>query len=444
MKQKQPSLDTQKNMLLNEILNTLSQKEERNFLFNCRRTTEGIVMLLASLKNIEGIVNSSFQLGDILRNDKLLKEIGIDINIKSEINYIRMLGNRASHYQKYKSSSTGEVNAAKESFNKIIEFFYNSIGEEVPKKIKSLILKRKKTNHSDLFEYNLDKNLYSECIFAIETSEKGFPFLGKKLLTNICSKIIIDTESYIPQDLYKRNYFDVDMAIEFIATKKLLSDDAISDLNAVNDAISAALVAEKYDKTTKSINENALISLKRITDSLFFKRYIERPDQSINAKLFFINLFAIFMGLASIVSFIYGAITNGISFNFNSFPVLVSVFIIIVVLYILSFSYELFYSALPSIRNKNIYNITAKIKEYGNITIVFSLYLVFNYFLKDGKQDTPFLPFYATTIIWLISLQLSNLFNERNTPHDKFIRFVTYLMLLFIGFMIYFIIGRFG
>ena len=435
--------------LINDIQNTLYQKESNNFLMHCRKTTEGIIMSLASLSGVDEDIAPDYMLGEVLKNNELLETIGIDHNIKSDISYIRMLGNRASHYQKYESGSTGEVNAAREAFANVIEFFFNRKGEDVPFRIKKLLNKKTyKDPGIKLYKYNLDKSLFSETLYAIETSEEDYPQKGKRVLANICYKVIIDAIGSIPRNLYKpdTNSLDIKKAIGFIAKNRYLSKDFISDLNAANDFFSTAILSQKHENKQPKASEksNVIKIMRRISDSFFFKRFVELPDQSINAKLFFVNLFSVFMGLASVISLMYGALRQGVPFNYYSYPNLISAVMLAVSIYVISFSYELFYSALPSIRNKMIYDITSTIKEYGNIVIVIIFFLLFRFFLNDGKKDFPFLPFYITTIIWLVSLQVSTLVSGRKGIHDRFMKVVAYMMLAFIGYMIYLIIANYG
>ena len=441
--------DNEYELLIKNIVVTLTQREDNNFLIHCRRTTEGIVMMLAKLSEIDEDAEPEYMLGSVLRNNDLTDKIGIDYNIKADLSYIRMVGNRASHYQRYDSGSTGEVNAAKEAFTNIVEFFFAKTSSEIPSGIRKYLYEKNDINKNlNLHKYNLDKALYSDVLYAIETSADDYPRKGKTLLSNICSKVIIDAQGSIPDRLLFKDstLLDIKKAIDFIAQRKLLSKDFISDLNAANDYFSSASISQKHEHKLPNATENTnlLEIVKRITDSFFFKRYSELQDQAINAKLFFVNLFSVFMGLASVIALFYGAIRQGIPFNFYNHPVIVSTFLLAVGIYVISFSYELFYSALPSIRNKKIYSVTSAIKDYGNIIIVGSLFLVFNYYLHDGKKDIPFLPFYVTTITWLVSLQISTIVSDRKGVHDRFMKYVAYVMLAFIGYMTYLVVANYG
>ena len=427
--------------LSNDILNALSQKEERNFLAQCRIITEGIFQHLVKSKNIDPTELPTYELGSVIRNNELLKKLNVDIRIKSYVNYIRLMGNRASHYQKY-GFKHNEVNAIRDVIGEVVIFFYNSIDCGLPHKINKIISSKRKKKNEEVFEYITDINIFTEALIAIETQEDDYYHQGKNLLSNICSKVIIDTEDYIPRQLYintKRKMLDLPRSINYIAENKMLPDNVISDMNLANDAFQTAYSAKRYDNADSGsgISKNMINAINRLSDIFLFNRFSKYQDTEIRAVPFLISLAAMLLGMISIISAIFGMIQQkdtGIFISIGS--TLFTFFLIAVSIYIIAFSYDLFYSALPSIRNPWVYNTARIINFYGNIAVVAILYFVFYYFLHDGKWDTPYLPFFITTIAWTIILQISNIINNKTkTFHDKFMQITAYAALAFIGFM---------
>ena len=430
------NFDTEK--LDKNIFNTLLQKEEVNFLTQCRRTTEGILEKLVQNKGIKRENNSTYMLGEIMADDNLLAKLGVDINIKSHINFIRLYGNRASHYQQYEIISD-EVNYVRSSFRSLTQFFYRSIEKDIPKDIRNLLEKAgRDTEKDNLFEYRTDFNIFTQAQYSIEASEKDYPRQGKKLLSNICSKIIVDYAGHIHARLYKENnreQLDTKKAIDFIKNKKLIKDGIISKISATNEFFSNSSTLLFYNKEVPEVPDEIKKAVKSITDWFFFNRYNKPKDTGVRAIPFFIDLFTLFMGIASIVTAVYGALIQPPNVNTVIYPVFVSTFVVGAFIYAIAFSYDLFYSALPSIRNKTIYKITKTLSSYGNFSTVAFLFFIYVFFLHDLKRDTPYLPFFITTLIWAVSLQVSTYVNNNaKTVHDKFIRL---LSLVFLGLIIF-------
>ena len=426
------------NKVDNDIYNTLVQKEEINFLTQSRRCTEEIIAILVLKKEITRPNGSSYMLGDIMSDDNLLAKLGIDINIKSHINYIRLYGNRASHYQKY-DILPNEVNYVKGSFHELIKFFYNTTEQDIPGNIKAYLDKERKTTAADsLFEYRTDFNLFSQSLLSIETSSYDYPRQGKKLLANICSKVIIDSKGYIPAKLYihdKPELLNTKNAIEYIKDNGLLKNDILSKISAASEFFSNSSTLLFYNKQVPEVPDDIANAIKAITNWFFFNRYNKPADNNIRAIPFFIDLFTLFMGIASILTAGYGALLQPPKLNPGIYPVFVTTFVIGAFIFAIAFSYDLFYSALPSIRNTKIYNVTKIISSYGNFATITFLFFVFKYVLTDLKRDTPYLPLFITTIIWALSLQVSTYVNNNSkTTHDKTMRVMS---ILAFGFIIY-------
>ena len=431
-----------------DIFNTLVQKEDINFLTQCRRVTEGIVEILVIEKGITRPDGSSYMLGDIMADSNLLTKLGIDINIRSHINYIRLYGNRAAHYRSYKILPD-EVNYVKGSLRELVRFFYNSIGKDVPKNIKSLLDKTGKSAGADkLFEYRTDFSLFSQALLSLETSSYDYPNQGKTLLANICSKIILDAFGHIPRNLYvtdKPKLLNIQKAINFIARKKLIDENILSKLSAINEFIFNSSKLRHHNKEVPEVPEDIKTAVKDVTDWFFFNRYTKHPDNDIRAIPFFTDLFTLFMAIASIITAVYGYVQQPSLNNPVIYPVFVSVFITGAFIYAIAFSYNLFYSALPSIRNKALYSITKKISTYGSFTTIGFLYFVYMHILNDLKRDTAYLPFFIVTIIWSVSLLVSNVVNNNaKTRHDKLMRILSVIAFGFVLFMINYIRSRYN
>ena len=431
------------------IYRTLAEKEEINFLIQCRKATEGVLRTLVIQKGLPH-GEDYLSLGEVMRDEQLLEKLSVDINIKANINYVRLYGNRAAHYNDY-SISTQEVVFVKSAFVEIVLFYYKSVNNSIPKATlalfnKNFVLDKKHHHHS----YNYDTNLYIESLLAIENSEDDYPKKGNILLANICSKIIIDLKGVIPDFLYyytgkQKNIkrLNIEKAIRYIDKTNRIDKIIVENLIAVNSFLKNSSTIIRHHKQIPEVPNDIRQTLINITDWYYGFKQFTKAKNNTNFFPFLIDLFTVLMLIISILIGIYH--TPVIPPLYRTIPAVTVMFGLL--LFFFAYSYLLAYSVIPSSRNRKLFNIARFISSYsGFVGIVLLIYITYQ-ILNDGKPDAPFTDFFLSVSIWAASLQISIFINSiRGTQSDKILRvlsvifFVLIILIIIFFYSLYFMI----
>jgi hypothetical protein len=429
----------------NLIYRTLAEKEEINFLIQCRKATEGVLRTLVIQKGLP-YGEDYLSLGEVMRDEQLLEKISVDINIKANINYVRLYGNRAAHYNDY-SISTQEVVFVKSAFVEIVLFYYKSVNNSIPKATLALFNKNfvldKKHHHS----YNYDTNLYIESLLAIENSEDDYPKKGNILLANICSKIIIDLNGVIPDFLYyytgkQKNIkrLNIEKAIRYIDKTNRIDKIIVENLIAVNSFLKNSSAIIRHHKQIPEVPNDIQQTLVNITDWYYGFKQFTKNKNSINYFPFLIDLFTVSMLVVSILIGIYH--TPVIPLLYRTAPALIVMLGIL--LFFLSYSYLLIYSVIPPSRNRKLFNIARFISSYSGFIGVALLTYIAYFILTDGKPDAPYSKFFLSVSFWAAFLQISILINSiRGTKSDKVLRVLSVVFFVLIVAIITFFYSQY-
>jgi len=425
-------------ILEEDIFQTLNEKRAVNFLSGARRTTEGMFRFLLDEINFD--YGDKLTLGSMMK-DKLLRQLSTDINLNSDINYIRLYGNRASHSGNIFAEN--DIIIVNSSFKRILTFFYSKISKPIPKDIKRFMEKmRVDSNSFDI--YSNDKDLYLEALISIESSSKDYPKLGFRLVSNILSKIIIDRYNRVPFELYDQQSgaLKTEDAIMFVKKREFIPKNRISELEALHTFFKSSNDLLREENKTPEVANEIIIILRNFSNWFYKidqtrKRRISRNAISNIVDIVTLSAFGITMFLGVLL------------FNWNNklywhgHDITTPIFILVflgVSTFILTFLYNLLYPYVLLFQNRKLYSLS---RSFTTITgaIGVSILGLFTYWiLHDGKPDGGYLTFFIGAILWSVFIQLSLIIKSyTDSNYDKAIRWVSYLLLVvIIGFSIWF------
>ena len=417
-----------------QIFNTFSEREVNSFIAKCRRITEGIILALIEHNNIE--TNSTFMLGNFTLDKTLMRKLNIDVNINSHINYIRLYGNRAIHYQEY-TFSEYDVNLVRYSIDQIIFFFYKSVNKTIPKSIEKF-LKHTKTQSRLSYSYNLDNDLYVDAIIAVENSERNFPRLGIDLISNILSKILIDIDGKINEEYFfvynDKKYLGIDNVISFLRKEGRVPNEIVSKIDELQTFFRNSKKLLREDKKVPEVPETVKTSIVDITDWFFKKDGLNTNPTNIRIVPFFIDIFTLLVFFTSVLSGIM--VTRYTEFVIH--PIF-SLFVFLGVLaFSFSFIYNIMYSFSPSIRNKRAFNVSKIISSFSGVVGVLIFYIIARGILTDGLPDKPYFVYFMSTATWTVFLQFSIFFNNNSKSFiDISLRLISILFLFISLYLLY-------
>ena len=412
------------------IFNTLAELEEVNFLSKCRRSTEGIIQTLLFFHKIGEYDNVT--LGELVHHKDWMKKLSIDIKMNSHINYIRLYGNRASHYQVYKFSKY-DLSLVKNAFKEVVLFYYSSINVNVPKDINNNLVNIS-LNNDESESYNSDVNLYLQALISVESSNNDYPIAGQKFLSNLCSKIIIDNSSVVSQKLLSTNrnnekYLDLGKAIPYLKKYKIISEKQISQIDECYTFFRSSASIYRSEKKVPDVPEVLKISFRNIVNWYYRINDKEKLANNSNNYLLIADLFVIVTFLGALL------------FSFYKIPIYVyaenPIFVVFVftgvVSFLFAYLYNIVYNINSKLRNRKLYNYAYSISSYSGIIGVLILGFVSFYILNDGRPDYPYLKFFLTTSVWALSLQVSIFIRSNSkTINDRILRYVSIMLFLLI------------
>ena len=427
-------------LLEKDIFETLNERRTISFLAGYRRTTEGMFKFL--LTNLDIEINGRFELGSFISSG-LLKKITEDININSDINYIRLYGNRASHSGNiFFDSDILLVNA---SYKRIVYFFYEKLGIEIPKHIKLFIDKLKVGKNTSRNFYNKDIDVYLNSIISVEQSDKDYPRSGLKLLGNIISKILIDSMGRVPDFLInkKNNLLNIRNSINHVKRNNLINSERVSQLEALYTFFSSSnqIIRGERDLNNKEINPPnvpvEIIDTLRDFTNWFYK--IDTSKKKINSR----RLISSIIDVITLLAFGATMFLGSLLFNWNGRGVTIQLLLVLgvgVLTFLITFLYNIFYPYVPFLQNRRLYTLSRSFTAITGTIGASILGLVTYWLLNDGKSDGKHLPFFIGAISWSIFIQLSLIVkSETNSKHDEILRIVSYILIVvIIGFSIWF------
>jgi hypothetical protein len=368
----------------------------------CRRVTEGIIQALMKKNELEP---ANVTLGEFVNHKGWNVQLNINVNLISFINYIRLYGNRAAHFHEYEFSNY-DLTLVRTALYEVILFYYKVIGKEIPKDISISLIKY--SNHKNQATvYNLDENLYLNALIAIENSEENYPYLGLKLLSNICSKILVDSHIVIPEELFSshkaQKFLDVSRAVIFMKKNRVISDLLIAQLNESATFFKGSIAVSKSTGHIPEAPIKLKESFRELTRWFFKKEHTNIKKSTINYALLIIDLINVLLLLSVTISGIPHLDISTINqYFFLSIAILAGL-----ALFYFAFLYHIILNLSNKFQNRKLYNFAFWISSYSGLIGVFILITISNYILSDGRTDGPFVYFFISTFLWSLALQIS-------------------------------------
>lgn len=420
-----------------DIYHTLTEKRPINYISGCRRTTEGMMRYILDHLNID--YGERLELGS-LRKEGFLQDITTDINIDSDINYIRLYGNRASHsgfvFAKH------DINGVNAVYKRIVQFFYNRINEPIPKDIK-IYLDRLKTEDMKNDVYQNDSQLYLESLISVESSSNDYPKYGLRLISSICYKILIDYKGYIPEHLINKQYNNLylEKTVSFIKKGDLIQVERIAQMEDLLTFFIGCNQIQKDKGKVPKVSSELTEILRNFTD-WFYK--IDVRNNGNNIKKYIPKIIDGISFMSFLITFLYGInlkIINYSLFSFIEFAIItmgVSAFVI-------TFIYNFLNEHLSLIKNRKLFSISRSITSLTGMVGTLILVIVTNLLLHDGKSDEPYLMFFISAIVWSVSLQFSIIIKS-NAEYklDKALNYLSFTFLIVIGLVVWKFIEFYG
>jgi hypothetical protein len=362
-------------------------------------------------------------IGEFMHNAEWKKKLGLSININAHINYIRLYGNRAAHYQNYNFSSY-DLNLVRTAFKELVVFYYESIDTRIPSDVQHKLNKIVSLSDDDE-EYNLDLSLYLETMIAVEESRSNYPVLGKKLLNNIISKIIIDRFGVIDKNFYWLKdgkptlFLDIEKVLQLFKKNEIIPVKQIAMFEECFTFFNSSSNVYYHEKQVPEAPKELQETFRNLTDWFYRNKSKRNAAFRVKKSLIFIDLLTIFSFLVAVIFTLWrNPATIFISPALEVFIISVGV-----LLFFLPYSYAVLYNLFPVIRYRRFYNWALKLSSYSGLAGIAVLIYVSYYLLHDGKPDRPYLAFFLSVSTWALSLQLSTFLRSNSkSVNDRFLR----------------------
>ena len=417
---------TELKILEENIFQTLNEKRAVNYLSGCRRTTEGMFRFLLDESNID--YGDRLELGSFMKGI-LLKKITKDININSDINYVRLYGNRASHSGNVFLDH--DIIVVNGSYKRIVLFFYEKLNTTVPKDIKRLINKLKIGSDNKRDIYIGDKSLFLETLISVEQSEDDYPMLGMNLISNISSKIIIDEAKRVPNFLFleNTNNLNLEKTILYIKKRNILSSERMSQLEALQTFFISSNQISREEKRLPQTTSEITETLESFTNWFYKVDTTKSLGMSRSTISNIIDVISLFAFVTTMFLGSLWFIKNG---NVNDLPFM-AVLGLGVSTFLVTFLYNLLYPYISLLQNRKLYSLSRSFTAITGAVGVSILGGVSSLILNDGERDGVHLPFFVGAIVWSVFIQLSLIVkSETNSKYDRAMRYISYVLLVII------------
>jgi hypothetical protein len=351
------------------------------------------------------------------------------------VNYIRLYGNRASHTGS--RFSEYDIRLVNSSYKRIVYFFYERLNEKIPNDIKK-VLDRLKLNIESKTYYNKHREEYIKTLVSVESSDDDYPSLGLNLISNICSKIIIDNNGFIPKYLIKNRGEGIFLpkAISYIKENALIDEANVSLIDGLQTFFHSSSTILENEKKTPEVNPDIIENL-RILINWFYNIDTTKTGgiskQSISA----------FVDLSTLVLFwivFYLGMKEILWKTIYSYKLIFSIVAMGIIVFNISFLYNSFHPYIKILKKRSFYYFSRYLNFFTTLAGLI-LFATGSYFiLKDGLADRPFLPLFIFGSLWAISVQFSFLLKlNKNSKEDKQLIYASYYVLvLIIAVIIYF------